>query len=72
LREEGSSWSVAVNACNAEESDLRQAESGRWGDWLDETTLRQEYRGLSWLLLVALLALGCVHLYLMNRGGTRS
>ena len=64
-------WPVAVNACNAEESDLRSAEPGRWGDWLDETTLRQEYRGLSWLFLVALLALGCVHLYLMKRGGNR-
>jgi len=64
-------WSIAVNACNAEESDLRSAEPGRWGDWLDETTLRQEYRGVSWLVVVALLALGCVHLYLMKRGGTR-
>jgi hypothetical protein len=63
---------VAVNAVNAEESDLRTAEPGRWGNWLDETTLRQEYRSMSWLFLVSLLALGCLHLFLMNRGGNRS
>lgn len=65
-------WPVAVNAVNAEESDLRTAEPGRWGNWLDETTLRQEYRSMSWLFLVSLLALGCLHLFLMNRGGNRS
>ena len=40
---------------------------GRWGDWLDEVTLRQEYRGLTWLLLLLLLVLGCVHLFVMGR-----
>jgi hypothetical protein len=66
LTSEDTSWSVAVNALSADESDLRDCDSGRWGSWLDETTLRQEYRGLSWLFLVLLLVLGCVHLYLMG------
>jgi hypothetical protein len=72
VRSEDTTWSLVVNALSSAESDLRQAEPGRWGDWLDEVTLRQEYRGLSWLFLVGLLALGCLHLFLMNRGGSRS
>src|SRR5262249_26318480 len=66
LTSEDTTWQVAVNALSADESDLRECQEGRWGDWLDETTLRQEYRGMTWLLLVALLGLGCVHLYLMG------
>jgi hypothetical protein len=64
-------FSFAVNALNAEESDLRECESGAWGDWLDETSLRLEYRSTAWLWL--LLALGAVasHLYLVSRVGRR-
>src|SRR5205823_5175287 len=41
----------ASNALSREESDLRGCVSGRWGDWLDDETLRLEYRSVAWLLL---------------------
>jgi hypothetical protein len=61
-------YSVSANVLDANESDMRKAETGRWGDWLDETTLRMEYRGASWLLLLLLLAVACVHLVVMRAG----
>ncbi len=57
----------AVNALNREESDLRQCESGRWGDWMDDTTLRLEYRDVGWLLLLIALGVALLHLLLMAR-----
>ena len=62
-------YPFAVNALAREESDLRGAESGRWGDWLDETAVRLEYRSLTGLLLLVGLALACVHLLLVARAG---
>ena len=64
------SWRVSANLLDADESDLRSAASGRWGDWIDETTLRLEYRGASWLALLLLLAVACAHLLLLRRGAT--
>ncbi|MBY0231569.1 MAG: hypothetical protein K2W96_19965, partial [Gemmataceae bacterium] len=61
------SWKVSANFLDAEESDLRGCEAGRWGDWIDETTLRLEYRGVSWLLLILLLGVACAHLVLMRQ-----
>jgi hypothetical protein len=62
-------YSFAVNALNREESDLRDCESGRWGDWLDETSLRLEYRSVSWLLLLLTLGALSIHLWLIARQG---
>jgi hypothetical protein len=57
----------AVNALQQDESDLRKCSTERVGDWLDETSLRLEYRSISWVLLVLLLGVACVHLLLMAR-----
>lgn len=57
----------AVNALQQDESDLRLCDTGRWGDWLDETSLRLEFSPISWVLLVVLLGVACVHLLLMAR-----
>jgi len=62
----------AVNALQQDESDLRLCNTGRWGDWLDETSLRLEFSPISWVLLVALLGVACVHLLLMARPGPGS
>jgi hypothetical protein len=61
--------SVAANALAREESDLSAAATGRWGDWLDETSLRLEYQSVSWLLLLLVLGVLTVHLVLVARGG---
>jgi hypothetical protein len=62
----------AVNALSREESDLTGCASGRWGDWLDETSLRLEYQSVAWVLLVLLLAVLTVHLFLAARGAGRA
>jgi hypothetical protein len=64
---EGSTFRYAVNGLNKDESDLRQAMTGRWGNWLDDTALRLEYRGIYWILLLVLLAVALAHLILMAR-----
>jgi hypothetical protein len=61
--------SVAVNALARDESDLRDCATGRWGDWLDETSLRLEYQSVSWVLLLLALGVVTVHLFLVWRGG---
>ena len=61
-------YAFAVNALNSDESDLRKAGEGRWGDWLDQTTLRLEYQPISWILLLLLLVLVLLHLLVMVRG----
>ena len=66
------SRSFAVNALSAEESDLTGCASGRWGDWLDETSLRLEYQSVGWMLLLLVLAVVAVHLLLVARGRGRT
>jgi hypothetical protein len=60
-------WPFAVNALHRDESDLRGCATGVWGDWLDETTLRLDYRDYTWVLLLAIFALAGVHLLLVSR-----
>lgn len=60
-------YPFAVNALSREESDLTSCTTGRWGDWLDETTRRLEYQDISWMLLLALLALATLHMFLVWR-----
>jgi hypothetical protein len=64
---EEESASFAVNALSADESDLTGCASGRWGDWLDETTLRLEYQSIAWILLLLVLAIATFHLLLVAR-----
>jgi hypothetical protein len=69
---EEASASFAVNALAADESDLSGCTSGRWGDWLDETSLRLEYQSIAWILLLLVVAIVTVHLLLVARGRGRS
>jgi hypothetical protein len=64
--------SFAVNALAATESDLTGCVSGRWGDWLDETSLRLEYQSIAWILLLLVAAIATLHLFLVARGRGRS
>jgi hypothetical protein len=66
------SASFAINALSANESDLTGCVSGRWGDWLDETSLRLEYQSIAWILLLLVLAIATVHLLLVARSSRRS
>jgi hypothetical protein len=68
----GEKHSFAVNALSPEESDLSQCAAGRWGDWLDETTLRLEYNSIVWILLLLLLGLLGLHHVLIARSAGRA
>jgi hypothetical protein len=67
VRSDDTTYRFAVNALEQDESDLRGCRTDRWGDWLDETSLRLEYRPISWVLLLVLLGIACAHLLLMAR-----
>jgi hypothetical protein len=69
VRAEGETYSFAANALARDESDLTGCAAGRWGDWLDDTSLRLEYQGVGWVVLLGLLAVVGVHLVLVARGG---
>jgi hypothetical protein len=62
-------WAFAANVQHADESDLRGCAEGRWGEWLDERTLRLEYRSIAWLLLLLALGVLGLHLVLVARAG---
>ncbi|HTU16975.1 MAG TPA: BatA and WFA domain-containing protein [Gemmataceae bacterium] len=65
------STAFAVNALSANESDLTGCVTGRWGDWLDETSLRLEYQSIAWILLLLVLAIATVHMLLVARSSGR-
>jgi hypothetical protein len=71
IEAEEESTSFAVDALSANESDLTNCVSGRWGDWLDQTTLRLEYQSIAWILLLIVLAIATVHLLLVARSRGR-
>jgi hypothetical protein len=63
-------YSFAANALEREESDLKRAAAGRWGDWSKATDLQWEYRNMSWLFLLLALAVLAAHAWLVARGTT--
>lgn len=65
-------FAFAVNALNQDESDLTGRTPGKWGDWLDETSLHLEYRSVVWAVLLALLGVLTLHLILAGRAGDRA
>ena len=69
LRAGEQTYRFAVNALRREESDLTRCASGRWGDWLDETSLRLEYRSVGWVLLLLALGVLALHVALVARSG---
>jgi hypothetical protein len=69
FRADSESHAFAANALARDESDLTGCGSGRWGDWLDDTTLGLDYQGVAWAVLLVLLAVVGIHLILVARGG---
>jgi hypothetical protein len=62
-------YRFAVNALSRDESDLGRCASGRWGDWLDESFVREEYQEVGWVVLLGVLGVLALHLFLVARGG---
>ncbi|MCL2348281.1 MAG: BatA domain-containing protein [Planctomycetaceae bacterium] len=51
----------------SEESDLTQAVTGVWGGWLDQETLRTDYKNMLWLPLLIASVLLFLHLVIIAR-----
>ena len=66
LRAGAETAEIGVNPLSRDESDLTACAAGRWGDERDETTLRLEYRDISWLLVVVALAVVVLHQWLAS------
>lgn len=75
LRAGAETAEFAANPLTRDESDLTACATGRWGDDPDPTTLRLEYRDVSWALALLAAAGVVLHLWLVARatgpGGRR-
>jgi hypothetical protein len=62
-------FSFATNAVNADESNLSQCATGRWGSWNDSEVYQDQHVRLDWVFL--LFAIGCLvaHLVVLSRAG---
>ncbi len=69
LQHGGRSDRWAVNALAAEESDLRRAQSGRWGGWSDDAAVRWQTRSVAWVLLLIAAAGLVLHLLWSGQAG---
>ena len=58
----------AVNFLAAEESDLTDTKTGRWGQWETTQEVRYEYAAVLWVFVLAALAGLVAHLLLLARG----
>jgi hypothetical protein len=62
-------FAFACNAVNADESNLHECATGRWGSWNDSEVFQDQHVRLDWLFL--LVAIGCLvgHLVVLSRAG---
>lgn len=60
-------YEYSVGTLSGEESDLTATASGISGGWLDEETLRLDYRSIVWALLLVVLVLLALHLALLRK-----
>jgi hypothetical protein len=68
IRHGGETSHFAVSARSAEESDLKDCVTGKWGEWIEDAAAPPGIASLRWLLCLAALAVLAVHLYLATRG----
>ncbi|MDR2642660.1 MAG: BatA domain-containing protein [Planctomycetaceae bacterium] len=54
-------YEFSVGALSAEESDLKNCRTETWGSWLDDETMRTDYRSVVWIFLLVSLILLVLH-----------
>jgi hypothetical protein len=65
VKADSGNYEFSVGALSAEESDLRKCKTETNGNWLDNETIRSDYRPIAWiLLLVALILLSLHHWFI--------
>ena len=62
----------AVNPLAAEESELADCVTGRWGAWKNEADQRLQLASAAWILGLAALTVMTLHLFLLARGRSAS
>ncbi|MCL2305711.1 MAG: VWA domain-containing protein [Planctomycetaceae bacterium] len=67
VKAESGTYLFSVGAFSSGESNLQSMRPGIFGGWLDEETIRADYRSLVWPLLLASLVLLVLHLILTAR-----
>lgn len=67
VKSESGTYSFSVGTLSATESNLQKMQSESQGGWLDEETIRADYRNLIWAFLLATLALLMIHQILTAR-----
>ncbi len=67
VKAESGVYPFSVGTLSAGESNLQSMESGVYGGWLDEETIRADYRSLIWAILLASLTLLVLHLILTSK-----
>jgi hypothetical protein len=65
LQSNSGEYAFSVGALSSGESDLTKLSEGRWGGWLDEKTVREDYRSIAWWFLLATLATLALHMVLI-------
>lgn len=56
-----------TNALSSEESTLVHCSTGRWGNWLDTGQVQSEYRNVTWVFLLVVLAALVIHSVVLAR-----
>ncbi|MDR1925604.1 MAG: BatA and WFA domain-containing protein [Planctomycetaceae bacterium] len=64
VKSDSSNYEFAVAALSAEESNLKSCKTETSGNWLDNETIRTDYRSVVWIILLAALALLTLHQWL--------
>ncbi|MGL6196968.1 MAG: hypothetical protein ACRC2T_19320, partial [Thermoguttaceae bacterium] len=54
-------YPFSVGTLSNDESNLQKNSGGKFGSWLDEDTIRTDYRKIAWILLLAALAIFVLH-----------
>ncbi|MDR2763345.1 MAG: BatA domain-containing protein [Planctomycetaceae bacterium] len=61
VKADSGNYEFSVGALSAEESDLRKCKTETKGNWLDNETIRSDYRPIAWILLLVTLILLSLH-----------
>lgn len=72
VKTQSGTYDFSVGTLSREESNLLFQESGTFGSWTDEETIRSDYRGIAWILLLLVLTVLTFHLFLTSRSFARS
>jgi hypothetical protein len=67
VKTESGTYPFSVGTLSTGESNLQSMQSGTYGGWLDEETIRADYRSLIWLFLLISLVFLVFHLILTTR-----